>query len=111
MKQRLLEESEVEGEASKLGYTPFVETHSSKEVKIGLVFDNPDVMAMGGASNLGMAIKEPSIFKSAKTMKSMSEDSFKGGKPELNGEVPPIVNDPKLAKSIDETADEGGEIV
>ena len=92
-KQRMLEGKETDGEAAKLGYTPKVVIHSATEVKIGLEFDNPQEVSIGGAADLGMEIKEPSIFKSAKTMKSMSEDSFDGGKPKLKGEVPPIVSD------------------
>ena len=66
-----------------MGYTPKVVTHSGKEVKIEIVFDDPKKMTMGGTADLGMEIKEPSIFKSAKTLSSMSKDSFEGGKPEL----------------------------
>jgi len=50
-------------------------------------------MTVGGAAVLGMAIKEPSIFKNAKNLKAMNKDSFEGGKPELKGEVPPIIDD------------------
>ena len=75
-----------------------MEVHTEKEVKIALKFDDPSQMTIGGAANLGMAIKEPSIFKSAKTLKSMSEDSFEGGKPELTGEVPPIIDDTEEAE-------------
>ena len=110
-KQRLLEGSETEGEAAKLGYTPKVIIHSQEQVKIGLEFDNPQEMSIGGAANLGMDIKEPSIFKSAKTMKSMSEDSFDGGKPKLKGEVPPIVSDKVQATTIKESSDGAGDFI
>ena len=109
--QRRLEETEIEGEASKLGFTPKVEVHSEKEVKIALVFDDPTQMTIGGAANMGMEIKEPSIFKSSKTMKSMSEDSFEGGKPELTGEVPPIIADKEGAKNLEETSDNAGDFI
>ena len=39
--QRMLEQKVIDGEASKLGFTPKVEIHSDKEVKIGMVFDDP----------------------------------------------------------------------
>jgi len=68
-------------------------------------------MTIGGAANLGMEIKEPSIFKSAKTLKSMSEDSFDGGKPELKGEVPPIIADPEEAETIEETSDDASAFI
>ena len=68
-------------------------------------------MTIGGAANLGMAIKEPSIFKSAKTLKSMSEDSFEGGKPELTGEVPPIIDDTEEAEQIADTSDSASELI
>ena len=54
-------------------------------------------MKMGGTADLGLEVKEPSIFKSAKTLSSMSKDSFEGGKPELNEELPPIIGDPEEA--------------
>lgn len=44
-----------------------------------------------------MEIKETSIFKSAKDLKSMSKDSFEGGKPELGGGLPPLTTDPEAA--------------
>ena len=58
-----------------------------------------------------MDIKEPSIFKSEKTLKSMTEDSFEGGKPKLKGEEPPIINNPKQAKKIEDTSETAGEFV
>ena len=48
-------------------------------------------MTMGGVANIEIAVKEPSIFKSAVTLKQMELDSFKTGKPMLQGEVPPII--------------------
>ena len=38
----MLEEDNIEGEASNLGYTPKVVTHSGKEVKIDLEFHYPE---------------------------------------------------------------------
>ena len=49
-------------------------------------------MSIGGAAKLGMDIKEPSLFKSAKDLTPMSKDSFDGGKPKLSGEVPPMTS-------------------
>ena len=91
-RQRMLAEK-PDGEASKLGFTPKVEIHSDVEVKIGLVFDDPSQMSIGGKAAVAIAIKEPSIFKNAKDLKPMSKNSFEGGNPELKGEVPPIIND------------------
>ena len=110
-RQRILEEGSIEGEADKLGYTPKVVTHSGKEVKIEIVFDDPKKMTMGGTADLGMEIKEPSIFKSAKTLSSMSKDSFEGGKPELQGELPPIIADPEEAVKIETTSEGAGDFM
>ena len=40
-KQRMLSEGRIEGKADKLGFTPKVVTHSGKEVKIEIEFDDP----------------------------------------------------------------------
>ena len=63
---------------------------------------------MGGTADLGLEVKEPSIFKSAKTLSSMSKDSFEGGKPELNEELPPIIGDPEEAVQIETTSEGAG---
>lgn len=98
-KQRILEETtdslELKGEASKLSYTPRITIHSAKQVQIKIEYDDPAQVSIGGSASVGMEIKEPSIFKSAKTLKSMSEESFDGGKPQMKNEVPPIINDPE----------------
>ena len=75
-----------------MAYTPKIKTHNSNEIKIAIEFDDPEQMSIGGAAKLGMDIKEPSLFKSAKDLTPMSEDSFDGGKPKLTGEVPPMTS-------------------
>ena len=63
-------------------------------MKIGIIFDNPnDVMTFSGVASFEMDVKEPSIFKSKKTLKAMDKNSFEGGKTSLQGEVPPIIKD------------------
>ena len=48
-------------------------------------------MTLGGVANVEIEVKEPSIFKSAVTLKQMELSSFEKGKPKLQGEVPPII--------------------
>jgi hypothetical protein len=101
-KTRILEEKseEIFGEASKLEFEPKVEIHSDLEIKIGLLFEQPNLMTLGGVANIEIEVKEPSIFKSAKTLKPIDGNSFKDGKPKLAGEVPPIIIDYEEAKKI-----------
>ena len=109
--QRMLKEGSIEGEADQLGFTPKVVTHSGKEIKIEIIFDDPKKMTMGGTANLGMEIKDSSIFKSAKTLISVSKDSFEGGKPELKGELPPIIDNPEEAVQIETTSEGAGDFL
>ena len=83
-----------------MAYTPKLKTHDSKQIKIAIEFDDPEQMSIGGVAELGMDIKQPSVFKSAKDLKSMSKDSFDKGKPKLKGEVPPMTSNPDQAKKI-----------
>ena len=41
----------------------------------------------------------------------MSEDSFAGGKPELKGEIPPIIDDPKTANTIESTSESASNFI
>ena len=60
---------------------------------------------------MGMVIKETSLFKSAETLDSMTKDSFEGGKPELDGGLPPQIADKEQAKSVSEKTDHAGEFM
>jgi hypothetical protein len=86
-----LEESD-EG-ASKLSFRPVVSTHSELGIVIKVEFDDPDQVSSTGTGAVNMAIKAPSIFKTKETMTSLTNDAFKGGKPEIGGPVPPIISD------------------
>ena len=56
-------------------------------------------------------MKEPSIFKSALTLKPMDMNSFKSGKPKMAGELPPIILNYEQAKRIEETANNASEYI
>lgn len=58
-----------------------------------------------------MEIKEPTIFKSAKTLQSMTKDSFDGGLPQLKGEVPPIIVDKEEAEAIKDSSGDAGDFI
>jgi hypothetical protein len=55
-----------------------------------------------------MSIKEVSIFKTKESMKSLSKDSFKGGVPEIDGALPPIISDKEEAAQITDNSEIGG---
>ena len=52
-----------------------------------------------------MEIKEVSVFKTKATLKAMDSNSFEGGKPELGGGLPPIIEDPVEAKEIEDQSE------
>ena len=66
---------------------------------------------MGGEAGIDMQIKEVSIFKTKETMKSLSKDSFKGGKPEIGGALPPVIADKSEAESIKGNANLGTRVL
>ena len=67
-----MDSSKLIGEASKLGFVPNVEIHSDLEIKIGLEFENPDILSVGGVARIEIDVRELSIFKSAITLKPMN---------------------------------------
>ena len=48
-------------------------------------------------------MKELSVLISKKTPKPLDLNSFKGEKPELSKELPPLINDHEAAKYLEET--------
>jgi hypothetical protein len=49
---------------------------------------------------MDIEVKDPAIFKSAVSGKSMSKDSFKKGEPSLGTSLPPQVADEKIVDDI-----------
>ena len=92
-KKRRLAEGKIEGEADKMAFVPAVQSHGGKKLVMNMTFDDPEHLSIGGTAQMGMEIKETSLFKSAETLESMTKDSFKGGKPQLNGGLPPQIAD------------------
>lgn len=72
-----------------MAFIPAVRSHGGKKLVMNMTFDDPEYLSIGGTAQMGMEIKETSLFKSAETLESMTKDSFKGGKPELDGGLPP----------------------
>ena len=68
-------------------------------------------MTVGGIAKIEIVVKEPSIFKSALTLKPMDMNSFKSGKPKMAGELPPIILNYEQAKRIEETANNASEYI
>ena len=69
-----------------------VSSHTELGIVIKVEFDDPDQVSSTGTGAVNMAIKAPSIFKTKETMTSLTNNAFKGGKPELGGAVPPIIS-------------------
>jgi len=53
-----------------------------------------------GEASIEMKIKELSIFKTKETARSLTNEAFTDGKPEMNGMVPPIIADLVEAEDI-----------
>ena len=102
--KRRLEETSGD-QASQLTFKPVVTEHSTKRIRIKIEFDNPTKLSVSGIANINMRVKEVSVFKSRRSMQSLSNYSFKNGIPDLVGPVPPIIVDQKLADSIKDHAD------
>lgn len=73
---------------------------------MNLEFDEPEKLSVGGKATVNVGIDNVSAIKSAETSKSLNEDSFEGGKPDLGGGLPPIETDPEQTRKI-ETGTEG----
>lgn len=84
-KQRLLEADEA---GSKMSFAPKIAQHSGEVLSLGLEFDNPEEMSMGGAARMNIGVKEATVFKSATDLGSMEKDS-KAPTPVMSGELPP----------------------
>ncbi len=53
---------------------------------------------------MNMGLKEVSVFKTKKTLKALDSNAFKGGKPKLQGGLPPIIDDPESAEKIENSS-------
>ena len=56
-------------------------------------------------------MKEISVFKSKKTMKSLGPGSFAEGKPNLDGGLPPMVADIEAAKALEDTSENAADSI
>ena len=79
-----------------------IKVHNSTTLQIGLKFENPEYLSIGGSAELQMYIKEVTLFRSQRTLKPLDESSFKDGKPEYIGPLPPIQDDPVSAEKLQE---------
>jgi len=89
---RRLAAAESDDGAAKLAFRPVVSKHDENGIVIKVEFDDPDQVSTTGTGAVNLAIKAVSIFKTKETMTSLTNDAFKGGKPELGGPVPPIIS-------------------
>ena len=72
-----------------MAFVPVISSHNSTGFEVNIEFENPKKLSVGGSAKMKMEIKEVSVFKSLKTMKSLDKNSFAGGKPKLDGGLPP----------------------
>ena len=56
-------------------------------------FDNPKELGVGGKAMASLVIEEPSVIKTKKSLKPLSNNSFKEGEPKLEKEIPPMSAD------------------
>ena len=60
-----------------IGFTPRVDVHSPLNIEINLRFHNTESMSIGGNAFLNLQVKEPTIFKSSTTLRTINLSSFK----------------------------------
>ena len=63
-KMRRLQSAEIDGQASKMGFTPKIERHNSTGYGVKVEFDNPTELSVGGKAAIKVGVKETSVFKS-----------------------------------------------
>ena len=96
----MLAAAEIDGDASKMSFVPKISVHNATGFNVEINFDNPEEMTVGGAAALNMEIKEVSVFKTLATLKPMDDTSFDAGSPELEGGLPPLIDDPDAAEEL-----------
>lgn len=75
--------------------------HTSRYLIIKLLFSEQSLISESPDKDVIMVnILEPSLFKSAQTLKSIEETQFLGSEPTLQRRVPQIV-DPQIAQALD----------
>jgi len=107
-RQLQVDEEELTEENNPYAFNVTVEKHDPFEIDLKMHFKKPNQISIGSAKDrLIMRVLEVSLFKSAKTLKSMSKDSFEEGDSMIVKSVPPIM-DPVAAKKLTSTVDDGG---
>ena len=74
----MLKNYKIEEEADKMIFNPILNTHNSSNFLFDLEFEFSDKMSFGETASLIVEIKEPSVFKSLKTLKGLNEINFEG---------------------------------
>ena len=76
-----------------IAFSPIIDVHSSRLIGISLRFEDPSFLSVGGVAFLSLLVKEPSLFKSAKSLKPLDASSLVSGKPLYKEELPPLIAD------------------
>ena len=87
----MLKNYKIEEEEDKMIFNPILNTHNSSNFLFDLEFEFADKMSFGETASLIVEIKEPSVFKSLKTLKGLNEINFEGP-------IPPLIPDHDAAK-------------
>ena len=90
----------------------YLVSHEKQEIKFKFEFDNPDSVSSTtyGSDKLEMDIKNLAIFKSAESGDGIDVSTFENDKPKLTGFIPPIISDPEVAESLNESTDMMGKL-
>ena len=103
-KNRRMAAADIDGEAAKLTFVPVISDHNSTGFAVQVEFDNPAALSVGGTAGMKVDVKEVSVLKSAATLEAMDSNSFESGKPQLEGGLPPQIEDPEAAKELQDTS-------
>jgi hypothetical protein len=82
---------EVEEEKIFINFEWWVESHTAKEIKIQMEFEQPDIVSTVGQDTLFLKIPDLSKFVSAETGEAMNDSAIGNYKSEIQVRIPSIV--------------------
>ena len=79
--------------AALLSFRIEVTEHTARKVKLKAVFDNPSAVSALAEDEFSFEVREPSLFKSASTLKALDKSAFGEGDGTIKKTSPPMISD------------------
>ena len=92
-------------------FDPRITSHDDGRVTIDINFEDKKKMSVGGQGEIVLHIREPTIFKSAENLDSVTEDSFENRQTKYEFTLPPIIDDPEAAARLAKQTEEAGDFM